>query len=208
MHGLAKPRHVRPAGNRQAGAEPDPIAVRLSTLHQAPVMSAKMIFPLIGMQGLNPGPVGPRSDMVQQGEAGREFTVFAPDATADPDTAAKRCPALGFMLLAALWCVLFFSLSGCKLPTYILPAFPFLALAIGTFLARTAWPEYRSVQGLLVVGLLMQLTGNYLVVPWWAGDIDPRPALVQAGYGLRAIHRSFRRDGAVSVTLYQLEPAF
>jgi 4-amino-4-deoxy-L-arabinose transferase-like glycosyltransferase len=91
----------------------------------------------------------------------------------DAQTAAKRCPALGFMLLAALWCVLFFSLSGCKLPTYILPAFPFLALALGAFLARTPWQEYRSVHGLLAVGLLMQLIGNYLVVPWYAEYRSP-----------------------------------
>lgn len=68
-----------PQQSATSGTEPDPIAVRLSTLHQAPVMSAKMVFPLIGMQGLNPGPVGPRSDMVRPGEAGRGFTVFAPD---------------------------------------------------------------------------------------------------------------------------------
>src|SRR5262249_42886611 len=43
----------------------------------------------------------------------------------------RRSPELGFMLLAGGWCVLFFSLSDCKLPTYILPAYPFLALAFG-----------------------------------------------------------------------------
>jgi 4-amino-4-deoxy-L-arabinose transferase-like glycosyltransferase len=91
----------------------------------------------------------------------------------DPENAAKRCPALGFMLLAALWCVLFFSLSGCKLPTYILPAFPFLALALGTFLARTPWQDYRSVHSLLAVGLLMHLIANYLVVPWYAEYRSP-----------------------------------
>jgi hypothetical protein len=77
------------------------------------------------------------------------------------------------VLLAGLWCVLFFSLSGCKLPTYILPAFPFLALALGTFLARTPWQEYRSVHALVAVGLLMQLTGNFLVVPWYAEYRSP-----------------------------------
>ena len=51
---------------------------------------------------------------------------------------AKRSPAGGFWLLAGGWCVLFFSLSGSKLPTYILPAFPFLCLALGEFVARIA----------------------------------------------------------------------
>ena len=52
-----------------------------------------------------------------------------------------RTPALGFWLLAGLWCVFFFSLSGCKLPTYVLPAFPCLCLAVGDFVARTRWHE-------------------------------------------------------------------
>jgi hypothetical protein len=91
----------------------------------------------------------------------------------EPAAAARRCPALGFVLLVGLWCVLFFSLSGCKLPTYILPAFPFLALALGAFLARTPWREYRSVRGLLTAGLVMQLAGNYLVVPWYAEYRSP-----------------------------------
>lgn len=101
---------------------------------------------------------------------------------ADPQIAARRCPALGFVLLAGLWCVLFFSLSGCKLPTYILPAFPLLALALGTFLARTPWQEYRSVHALLAAGLLMQLLGNYLIVPWYAeyrSPLNQWPALAQ-----------------------------
>ena len=48
--------------------------------------------------------------------------------------AARRRPAsLGFFLLAFGWCVAFFSLSGCKRPAYILPAFPLLALILATF---------------------------------------------------------------------------
>lgn len=49
--------------------------------------------------------------------------------------AAKRRPAaLGFVLLALAWCLLFFSLAGCKRATYILPALPLLAVAIGCYL--------------------------------------------------------------------------
>ncbi len=58
---------------------------------------------------------------------------------ASGDAAQYRCPALGFTLLAGGWGVLFFSLSGCKLPTYVLPAFPPLALALGRFLTVTRW---------------------------------------------------------------------
>jgi 4-amino-4-deoxy-L-arabinose transferase-like glycosyltransferase len=45
----------------------------------------------------------------------------------------------GFWLLAGGWCVFFFSCSGSKLPTYILPAFPPLCLALGEFIARSGW---------------------------------------------------------------------
>jgi 4-amino-4-deoxy-L-arabinose transferase-like glycosyltransferase len=40
-------------------------------------------------------------------------------------------PTRHFFLLAALWGLLFFSASGCKRPSYILPVMPPLALALG-----------------------------------------------------------------------------
>jgi dolichol-phosphate mannosyltransferase len=55
----------------------------------------------------------------------------------------RRPPALGFFLLALGWCVLFFSLSGCKRAGYILPAYPLLALTLGTYLANaTPWRRW------------------------------------------------------------------
>jgi hypothetical protein len=48
-------------------------------------------------------------------------------------------PALGFCLLALLWCVGFFSLSGCKRAVYILPALPWLALCLGACLDARPW---------------------------------------------------------------------
>jgi len=45
-----------------------------------------------------------------------------------------RTRELGFLVLAASWVVFFFSLSTCKLPTYILPAFPFICLLAGRWL--------------------------------------------------------------------------
>src|SRR5205807_772295 len=47
--------------------------------------------------------------------------------------AAHRPAALGFFMLASLWCLLFYSLSGSKRAGYILPAMPFLALALGSY---------------------------------------------------------------------------
>ncbi len=46
----------------------------------------------------------------------------------------KRPPAVGYLLLWSAWCFAFFSMSSCKLPTYLLPAAPALALMIGHYL--------------------------------------------------------------------------
>jgi dolichol-phosphate mannosyltransferase len=48
--------------------------------------------------------------------------------------AARRPAALGFVLLTFVGALLLFSASGCKRPTYILPAMPPLALALGCYL--------------------------------------------------------------------------
>jgi 4-amino-4-deoxy-L-arabinose transferase-like glycosyltransferase len=50
-------------------------------------------------------------------------------------TGMRRPGALGFFLTAAVWGLLFFSVSGCKRATYILPVMPPLALALGYYLA-------------------------------------------------------------------------
>ncbi len=90
-----------------------------------------------------------------------------------PEIAQRRCPELGFALLAGGWCVLFFSLSGCKLPTYILPAFPPLALALGYYLAvsrwgLTCWP--RTVAGLAFVLLGL---GHHVALRWYTEHRAP-----------------------------------
>ena len=92
----------------------------------------------------------------------------------DPAAARTRTPELGFALLAGLWCVVFFSLSGCKLPTYILPALPFLALALGHFLAHSAWRDARSVRVLAGTGLALQLLAHFVAVPWYAEYRSPQ----------------------------------
>src|SRR5262249_40023107 len=91
----------------------------------------------------------------------------------DEATAMRRPQALGFLLLAGLACVGFFSLSGCKLPTYILPAFPPLALALGHFVAHHPWPRRRLLTGVVTLGLAGQAAGHYLFVPWYATYRSP-----------------------------------
>lgn len=52
----------------------------------------------------------------------------------DEAARTKRPSAVGYLLLWSVWCFVFFSLSACKLPTYLLPAAPALALMIGHYL--------------------------------------------------------------------------
>lgn len=86
----------------------------------------------------------------------------------DTEKAGSRTPAQGFFLMAGLWCVFFFSMSGCKLPTYILPAFPCLCLALGDFVARTKWNN-AVVTRTGVGGMAALLAfGFYFAIPWYA----------------------------------------
>jgi hypothetical protein len=83
--------------------------------------------------------------------------------------AGKRRPAeLGFVLLAGCWCVAFFSLSGCKLPTYIMPAFPPLCLALGFYVANSPWRETRWPAAVGLSGVLLMCLGHNLILPWYA----------------------------------------
>jgi 4-amino-4-deoxy-L-arabinose transferase-like glycosyltransferase len=46
----------------------------------------------------------------------------------------------------------------------------------------------------------------YLVAPWWAPADEARHAAERAGRHLTAVHESYRRDGVVSVTVYEISP--
>src|SRR5207302_4932816 len=92
---------------------------------------------------------------------------------ADPDQARRRSPELGYPLLAGGWCVFFFSMSGCKLPTYILPAFPPLALALGAYLVTPRWAGRRVVVRAAAVSFLLLLAAHQVIVPWYARYRSP-----------------------------------
>jgi 4-amino-4-deoxy-L-arabinose transferase-like glycosyltransferase len=78
-----------------------------------------------------------------------------------PAVREQRTGALGFFLLAGLWGLVFFSASGCKRPSYILPAMPPLALALGCYvdaacslgrLRRTHWACVAAGTFVLLLG--------------------------------------------------------
>ncbi|MBI1914183.1 MAG: glycosyltransferase family 39 protein [Planctomycetes bacterium] len=89
------------------------------------------------------------------------------------DSASRRCPELGFLLLGGGWCLLFFTLSGCKLPTYVLPAFPPLALALGYFVAHGSWRHSRWLAGVATTAFLLLLGFHHLLLPWYAHYRSP-----------------------------------
>lgn len=86
----------------------------------------------------------------------------------DPEVMRRRCPELGWVLLAGGWCVFFFSLSGCKLPTYVLPAFPPLALALGYYLTERGWQRSPLVAGGAGLMAVLLAVTHYVLVPGYA----------------------------------------
>jgi hypothetical protein len=85
----------------------------------------------------------------------------------------QRAPEMSFFLLAGGWCVLFFSLSGSKLPTYIVPALPMLLLVLGCYVAAGARPR-RMLAGVLLAGGAAALAWlHYDGLPWYARVRSP-----------------------------------
>lgn len=105
-----------------------------------------------------------------------------------------RSSASGFWLLAGSWCVLFFSVSGSKLPTYILPAYPFLCLALGDYVARSSWDQRRSTKILIgSFGLLLAFGNTYLL---------PEYARARSPYGEPELLQPYIMDPSTPVVTY------
>ena len=66
------------------------------------------------------------------------MTFLRPRRSAD---VPRNSQATGYLLLCTIWVVFFFSLSSCKLPTYVLPAFPPLCLLLGLVLDKSIFAE-------------------------------------------------------------------
>ncbi len=86
---------------------------------------------------------------------------------------AMRTGSLGFLCLAGTWILLFFSMSTCKLPTYVLPAFPILCLVLGKmFIDTLGGSTVESFFGLYARKAAFTATVVTLVVSIVAGVTD------------------------------------
>jgi 4-amino-4-deoxy-L-arabinose transferase-like glycosyltransferase len=94
-------------------------------------------------------------------------------ASGDPHVSRRRTADFGFLLLGGGWCVLFFTLSACKLPTYILPAFPPLTLALGWFVAGSRWDRSRTSYAVAGTTFALLVATHLAVLPWYASYRSP-----------------------------------
>src|SRR5262249_17263785 len=65
------------------------------------------------------------------------------------------------------------SFAGSKLPTYVLPAFPPLCLALGCFVANAGWHRSRWFIGLVAASWLGLAAFHFAVLPVYARDQSP-----------------------------------
>jgi 4-amino-4-deoxy-L-arabinose transferase-like glycosyltransferase len=91
------------------------------------------------------------------------------------EVARQRPAGLGLALLAFLWTLVFFSAAGCKRPTYLLPALPPLALAIGWYLHATSPRDLWRVASQSAGASLALVLGAGLLVTALAGGLHFLP---------------------------------
>ncbi|MEZ6093589.1 MAG: glycosyltransferase family 39 protein [Pirellulaceae bacterium] len=97
-----------------------------------------------------------------------------------PEWSRTRSLDVGFLVLSAGWVLLFFSCAEAKLPTYILPAFPALALLMGVMLEqrlvreritsdRRWWLEQIPTHAARMMGIMLiaAVIFNLISMPGW-----------------------------------------
>jgi 4-amino-4-deoxy-L-arabinose transferase-like glycosyltransferase len=93
----------------------------------------------------------------------------------------QRTGAVGFFLLAGICGVAFFSASGCKRPSYILPAMPALALALGCYAdaaSRIGRAWFACWAGTATAMFLLLLAAAQWLLPAYAAHYSLRDQLV------------------------------
>ena len=100
-----------------------------------------------------------------------------------------RASALGFFVLWAGWCVLFFSLSRGKLPPYVLPALPALAILFGFYLEQVLFRTslsalFDEARNRVPAWAVVVIASTWIVVGafgCWTGLVAAAEYFVEAG---------------------------
>jgi 4-amino-4-deoxy-L-arabinose transferase-like glycosyltransferase len=83
---------------------------------------------------------------------------------------SQRFKSLGFLILWASWCVAFFTLSRGKLPLYVLPSLPALALLTGWYLEQLLGAVPASQKSRFVGAVLPRLVLVLIGACWCAAS--------------------------------------
>ena len=105
-----------------------------------------------------------------------------------PDWRKNRSSIAGYLSLAIIWIVGFFSMSEAKLPTYILPAFPMLCLLLGVVFEQTILSKRipfssrwrTSAPFLACLGMMTLLAGGLIGI-YCLGGFQTRGTVIVAG---------------------------
>jgi hypothetical protein len=105
--------------------------------------------------------------------------------SSSPAVGSLRTRALGFLVLWSSWCLFFLSLSRCKVPTYMLPGLPPIAMGLGylvecvLFREELVWQFRRARQLVprLALILLAAIWLGLMVWAWFTGLISPAASM-------------------------------
>ncbi len=130
------------------------------------------------------------------------FAMPAAVVSAWREEAGKAFQPLRIVLAWSAFVVLFFSASGSKLPTYVLPAFPPLALVLGRYLAQAPTRRLALWSGLAIpVGVALLIAA--WMVPGFAKDEWTR-AMYVAGWPWALGAAAVFLAGAIAATAFLL----
>ncbi|MCC7327372.1 MAG: glycosyltransferase family 39 protein [Burkholderiales bacterium] len=130
-----------------------------------------------------------------------------PRSWRDAEVAANGFAWERFCVVWAAFVFVFFSLSGSKLPSYILPLFPALALVLGYELTRLSPRVLAWIALPLAVGapslLVAKLLGYEQLVASLASPVTPASVYMDFGAWLNATLASFAAGGIAAFALFR-----
>jgi 4-amino-4-deoxy-L-arabinose transferase-like glycosyltransferase len=132
----------------------------------------------------------------------RKVRVAGAERSEGPATQSATV-ALRYCAFAAGWCLLFFSVSACKLPTYLMPMLPLVAILLGHLVYQRrlerVWLGCTVVSGTALAG------GLWWCIPNYAADAsvgEPAARLTDA-WDARSVPQVAYRDDWDAAAFYR-----